>query len=90
MEYNEEYFAKSANKKAMGMWILAGVVLSLAYMLEVIKGTRTISYYGIFLAMCWIPFFVGVVVLKVKGMGVSYYKVIKIFLLLDMVSFMRL
>ncbi|MBQ6887472.1 MAG: methyl-accepting chemotaxis protein [Lachnospiraceae bacterium] len=74
MEYSEEYFAKSANKKAMGMWALAGVVLSLAYVLELVKGTRTITYFCAFLAMCWIPFFIGLVVLKVKGMGVSYYK----------------
>ena len=74
MEYNEEYFAKSSNKKAMGMWAVAGIVLSVAYLLEVFKGSRTIGYYCAFLAMCWVPFFIGVVVLKVKGMGTSVYK----------------
>ena len=31
MEYNEKYFAKSANKKAMGMWFAMSLVLSIAY-----------------------------------------------------------
>lgn len=28
MEYNEKYFARSANKKAMGMWLTVSIVLS--------------------------------------------------------------
>ena len=59
MEYNEEYFAKSANKKAMAMWALIGIVLTTTYALEVVKGQRTVAYYATFLAFCWIPFAVG-------------------------------
>lgn len=29
MEYNEEYFAKSANKKAMAMWAIIAIVLTI-------------------------------------------------------------
>ena len=74
MEYNEEYFAKSANKKAMIVWLILGIVLTAAYAIEVAKGLRTMPYYLLFTAMCWIPFFIGVLVLKVKGMGASIYK----------------
>ena len=74
MEYNEEYFAKSANRKAMGMWALAGVVLTIAYVLEFVKGERTIGYFSAFLAMCWLPFFLGLVVLKIKGAETPIYK----------------
>ncbi len=74
MEYNEEYFAKSANKKAMIIWLILGIVLTAAYVIEVVKGLRTINYYLLFVAMCWIPFLIGVLVLKVKGMGASIYK----------------
>ena len=62
MEYNEEYFAKSANKKAMAVWVLLGVVLSAAYAIEIVKGLRTVGYYCAFLAFCWVPFFLGLIV----------------------------
>lgn len=74
MEYNEEYFAKSANKKAMTMWLVIGIVLTVTYALEVVKGQRTAGYYATFLAFCWIPFVVGLVVLKIKGAATPLYK----------------
>lgn len=57
MGYDEQYFAKSANKKAMTIWLTLGIVLSVAYLIEIFKGLRTIEYYLTFLAFCWIPFF---------------------------------
>ena len=30
-EYNEEYFQKSANRKAMNIWLILCLVLSAAY-----------------------------------------------------------
>ena len=74
MEYNEEYFAKSANKKAMAMWMVIGIVLTVSYFFEVTKGFRTVGYYITFVSICWIPFIIGLVVLKVKGLGASIYK----------------
>jgi len=74
MEYNEEYFAKSANKKAMIVWLILGIVLTASYAVEVLKGLRSVNYYLLFIAVCWIPFFIGALVLKVKGMGTSVYK----------------
>lgn len=74
MEYNEEVFKKSANKKAMIMWLFMAIVLTIAYGIEAVKGARTIPYYTVFLIMCWGPFLLGVVLLKVKGMAISYYK----------------
>ena len=52
MEYNEEYFAQSANKKAMAMWMVMGIVLSVAYVIEIVKGLRSIGYYCTFLGFC--------------------------------------
>lgn len=76
MEYNEEYFAQSANRKAMAIWATIASVLSAAYVLEFVKGSRTIGYLCTFLAFCWVPFIVGFVVLKMKGMGTPIYKYI--------------
>lgn len=74
MEYNEEYFARSANRKAMVIWMTLGIVLSAAYIIEVLKGLRTISYYISFVSVCWIPFFIGLFVLKIKGPATTVYK----------------
>lgn len=73
MEYNEKVFAKSANKKALGMWLTLSIVLSVAYVLEVMKGQKTIQFYIIMEALCWIPFIIGLVVLKIKGWHTKLY-----------------
>lgn len=74
MNYNEEYFAKSSNKKAMVIWLILCIVLSGAYALEIVKGLREISYYIAFLAICWIPFVIGLIMLKILGTATRYYK----------------
>lgn len=73
-EYDEEVFKRSANRKAMAMWMLMNIVLSIAYLLEVIKDLRSIQYYIIFLLFCWVPFVLAFGVLKIKGESTSYYK----------------
>ena len=67
MEYNEKAFAKSANQKAMWMWLTLNVVLSAAYAIEIIKGLKTVQYFVIMELICWVPFIFGLVLLKTKG-----------------------
>jgi len=74
MGYDEKVFKKSANKKAMYMWLFTAVILSAAYTIELIKGGRTPGYYTAFMLICWIPFILGVVFLKIKGMDTTWYK----------------
>ncbi len=74
MEYKEEYFAKSANMKAMGLWAAFNVVLSVAYALEVVNGERTPTYYLMFLLFSWIPFIVGAIILRMIGAASKHYK----------------
>ena len=74
MEYNEERFARSANLKAMAIWMTLNLVLTVAYALEVVKGLRTISYYLTFVAFAWVPFAAGLILLKLKGTSTKYYK----------------
>lgn len=75
-EYTEEYFARSANKKATAMWMVMGIVLSAAYAIEIVKGLRTVPYYITFLGLCWVPFIVGLITLKIKGVGTPIFKYI--------------
>ena len=74
MEYSQERFAISANKKAMAIWCTLGIVLTGAYAIEIIKGLRTIDYYITFLAFCWLPFIAGLIFVKFKGWASSAYK----------------
>lgn len=74
MEYNEQYFKKSANRKAMFIWMTLCIVLSGAYAIEIAKGLRTMEYYITFLSICWIPFIIGFLILKIKGMASNLYK----------------
>jgi len=74
MEYNEKEFAKRANKRVMGMWLAMSVLLSAAYAVEVMKGSKTTSFYAIMLLLCWGPFVAGLVLLKIKGWHTKLYK----------------
>lgn len=74
MEYNEKHFAKSANIKALGMWLTMSVVLSIAYAMEIVKGLKTVEYYIIMELFCWVPFIIGLVILKVQGWHSKLYQ----------------
>lgn len=74
MGYDEKYFAKSANKKAMGMWLAMSVVLSIAYVFEIKKGLKSVEFYIIMESICWIPFVFGLIVLKIKGWHTKLYQ----------------
>lgn len=74
MEYNEEIFKKSANKKAMVIWLILCTAFSIAYTIQVVKGQDTVTYYMVFLAFCWLPFLFSLVILKVMGTGTFVYK----------------
>lgn len=74
MEYNEEMFEKSANRKTLVMWMIIAIVLSVAYAIEVLNHERTIGYYTIFMLLTWIPILVGIVLLKVRGMSTRMFR----------------
>lgn len=74
MEYNEKKFAASANKKAMGMWLAMMIVLSGAYSVEIIKGLKSPMYFLIMELFCWIPFIIGLIVVKINGWHTKIYQ----------------
>ena len=45
MGYYEKEFAKKANKKAMIMWMILILVFSIAYIVEVAKGQKTLLFF---------------------------------------------
>lgn len=74
MNYNEKEFAKQANKKAMFMWLLMSIVLSAAYVFEILKGAKTVTYYLIMEVFAWGPIIAGFIVLKVRGWHTRAYR----------------
>lgn len=74
MEYDEKKFAASANKKAMWMWLAMGIVFSITYAIEILKGLKTPLFYVLLELCCWGPFIFGLVVLKIKGTHTKYYQ----------------
>ena len=74
MEYNEKKFQKSANLKAMFIWILVCSALTLAYVVELLLGKKPFPFVMTFIFMCWLPFICGFVFLKIKGMTTPLYK----------------
>jgi len=76
MEQSEVKFAALANKRMRNMWMAISLVLTAAYAIEIVKGLRTVPYFLIFLALCWLPFIAGLILIKVKGAETPYYRII--------------
>lgn len=74
MEHNESYFRRSANRKAMTIWIWIAIVLTVAYVIEYFKGGRTGPYLTVFLLICWIPIVLSLIFIKLKGLDTTYCK----------------
>lgn len=74
MGYDEKYFKASANKKALLIWTLIGFVLTIAYIIEWIKGGRTTEYTIAFCLICWVPILVTFIALKLKGWELEWCK----------------
>ena len=74
MNYNPKEFAVRANKKAMTMWIMMSVVLSAAYVFEILKGAKTVGYYLVMEMIAWTPVIAGFIVLKIRGWHTRAYR----------------
>lgn len=78
MQSREEQFKESANQKAMAIWMLLNIVLSISYAIEIVKGLRTGGYYVAFMLIAWMPFIAGIVAWKLLGKATDTYKTIVI------------
>ena len=74
MTYSAEYCQGRANKCVMFFWGAVCLILSAAYAMEVMKGQRTLTYYNTFVIAAWLPFVIGLIVLKVRGMKTRLYR----------------
>lgn len=74
MNYDESVFKEKANRRARRIWLIFAILLSANYGADVANHLYGTAYYGIFLALCWLPFIVGEILLRVKGFATDLYK----------------
>ena len=74
MNYNPNEFKEKANRKARKIWLIFAILLSANYGADTGNGLWSAEYYITFLLLCWIPFLVGQIILKKKGMATDWYK----------------
>ena len=74
MEYNQEVFKEAANKKAAIAWLVMNIILNLPCLAEIMQGGRTKTYIITFFTLAWLPYIIGLVVLKIQGMSSALYK----------------
>ena len=74
MNYDENVFKEKANKKARRIWLVFAILLTANYGSDVSGGLYPTSQYLIFVLLCWVPFFLGDIALRVKGKATDIYK----------------
>lgn len=74
MNYDENIFKEKANRRARKIWLVFALLLSANYGSDTANGLHSAPYYLTFLALCWIPFFAGEILLRVKGWATERYK----------------
>lgn len=74
MEYNENEFKAKANIKARRIWLVFALLLTANYGTDVSNGGYSSSNFIIFLILCWVPFFSGDLLLRIKGKTDDRYR----------------
>lgn len=74
MNYDENVFKEKANIKARRIWLVFALLLTANYGSDAANGLYPVSNYIIFVVLCWVPFFIGDILLRLKGKSTDLYK----------------
>lgn len=74
MDYNENEFKAKANIKARRIWLVFALLLSANYGTDVSQGGYPSTNFIIFLTLCWVPFFAGDLLLRIRGKADDRYR----------------
>lgn len=74
MDYNENEFKARANIKTRRIWLVFALLLSANYGTDVSQGRYPSTNYIIFLILCWVPFFAGDLLLRIRGKADDRYR----------------
>lgn len=75
MEYDEELFKMSANRKASVVWAIICVLLPGIYAGEIAKGRMSHTTFLLMLVFCWVPYALAYLQLRIKGKANDQYKI---------------
>lgn len=76
MNYDENVFKAKANIKARRIWLVFSLLLTANYGADMSNGLYPSKQYLYFVLLCWIPFFIGELFLKIKGKTTDIYRYI--------------
>ena len=74
MDYNENEFKAKANIKARRIGLVFALLLSANYGTDVSQGGYPSTNFIIFLILCWVPFFAGDLLLRIRGKADDRYR----------------
>ena len=74
MDYNENEFKAKANIKARRIWLVFALLLSVNYCTDVSQCVYPSTNFIIFLILCWVPFFAGDLLLRIRGKADDRYR----------------
>ena len=74
MNYDENVFKAKANIKARRIWLVFALLLSANYGTDVSQGGYPSTNFIIFLILCWVPFFAGDLLLRIRGKADDRYR----------------
>ena len=76
INYDENVFKAKANIKARRIWLVFSLLLTANYGADMSNGLYPSKQYLYFVLLCWIPFFIGELFLKIKGKTTDIYRYI--------------
>ena len=76
MNYDASVSKEKANRKARIIWLIFLILLSANYGTDTSDGLYPVQSYIIFLILCWFPFILGEVLLRVKGWATDIYRLV--------------
>ena len=74
MNYDAAVFKERANRRVRRIWFIFAALLSANYGADVANGLTQVPYYITFLILCWLPFVIGELVLRIFGFTTEWYR----------------
>lgn len=74
MEYKEEVFRANVNRKTMLVWLILCTLLSVIDAVRILQGINSVGYFVLFEVVAWLPFLIGLIILKIRGTDTEIYK----------------
>ena len=75
-DYDEVLFKGKANMRAMLTWLFLALMISGTFIADYLKGLCEGNWLIRLLVVCWIPFAIGLLILRIKGKAAKSYRTV--------------